>query len=98
MEGMRTLIRGSLAKSLSAVREEDRLAGAWLVACGVAMAEHGEVSGYVDGVVQVTVSDAQWMRQMESMSGVLQRELARIAAVRVTAIHFETGSLKRGGF
>lgn len=95
MEGMRTLLRGVLGKSLSAMHEEDRLAAAWPVACGVAMAGRGEVVGYDAGVVQVAVADAAWMLQMRSMSGVLERELAKIAGVAVTGIHFEVRSYKR---
>ena len=44
--------------------EEDRLAAAWPVACGTAMAGHGKVVGYADGVVQVEVTDTAWMQQM----------------------------------
>ena len=49
------LLRGTLGRSLKAMREEDRLAAAWPVACGEAMAEHGEVVGYEDGVVRIVV-------------------------------------------
>ena len=45
MEGMRELLRGSLGRSLQAMRPEDKLAAAWPVACGKAMAERGEVVG-----------------------------------------------------
>jgi predicted nucleic acid-binding Zn ribbon protein len=89
MEGMRGLLRGTLGRSLKAMREEDRLAAAWPVACGAAMAGHGEVVGYADGVVQIVASDKAWMKQMQSMSGVLERELGKIAGVTVSKIHFE---------
>lgn len=89
MEGMRTLLRGALGKSLSGMLEEDRLAAAWPVACGAAMAERGEIAGYSEGVVRVIVSDAAWMQQMRSMGEVLQRELGKISGVAVTGIHFE---------
>jgi predicted nucleic acid-binding Zn ribbon protein len=89
VEGMRTLLRGALSNSLSAMQEVDRLAAAWPVACGAVMAERGEIAGYADGVVRVVVADAAWMQQMRSMSGVLERELAKIAGVAVTGIHFE---------
>lgn len=74
---------------------EDRLAAAWPVACGVAMAERGEVVGYEGGVVRVMVADAGWMQQMRSMSEVLRRDLAKIAGVAVTGIHFEVGRFSR---
>ena len=89
MEAMRELLRGSLKRSLGGMSEEDRLAAAWTVACGRAMAEHGAVVGYAAGVVRVEVADAVWMRQMISLGGVLERELARISGLPVAAIHFE---------
>ena len=45
--------------------------------------------GYADGVVQIVVSDKAWMQQMQSMSGILERELGKIAGVAVSKIHFE---------
>lgn len=89
MEAMRELLRGSLGRSLRDLRDEDRLAAAWTVACGRAMAEHGAVMEYDGGVVRVEVSDAVWMRQMMSLRGVLEREMARIAGLPVAGIHFE---------
>jgi hypothetical protein len=95
MEAVRDLLRGKLKSSLRGIRDEDRLAAAWTVACGRAMAEHGAVVGYADGVVLVEVADAVWMRQMVSLGGVLQRELARIAGLPVAAIHFELKKTER---
>jgi Dna[CI] antecedent, DciA len=89
MEAMRELLRGSLGRSLRDLRDEDRLAAAWTVACGRPMAERGVVVGYEDGVVRVEVGDAVWMRQMMSLRGVLEREMARIAGLPVAGIHFE---------
>jgi predicted nucleic acid-binding Zn ribbon protein len=89
MQGMRDLLKGSLGRTLSALGEEDRLAAAWPVACGKAMAEHGMVVGYEDGVVRVQVGEGIWLRQLISMRGQLAGEMARIAGVRVTEIHFE---------
>jgi hypothetical protein len=89
MEAMRDLLRDTLGRSLRDLRDEDRLAAAWTVACGKAMAEHGVVVGYEDGIVRVEVSDAVWMRQMVSLRGVLEREMAKIAGVPVSGIHFE---------
>jgi Dna[CI] antecedent, DciA len=90
MEGMRDLLKGALAQSLAGLSEEDRLAAAWTVACGRAMAEHGVVAGYVEGMVRVEVVDVAWLRQLMSMRGQLAREMARIAGVKVTEIHFES--------
>jgi hypothetical protein len=89
METMRELLRGSLGRSLRAMRDEDRLAAAWAIACGRAMAERGAVVGYDGGVVRIEVADMVWMRQMASLRGVLQRDMARIAGLPVAGIHFE---------
>jgi predicted nucleic acid-binding Zn ribbon protein len=76
--------------------EVDRLAAAWPVVCGTAMAVHGEVVSWQDGVVIVEVSDGDWMRQMMSMQGQIAGELGRIAGVRVTGVHFERKKNHRG--
>jgi hypothetical protein len=74
--------------------EEDRLAVAWPVACGSAMAGHGEIVGFQDGIVQVLVSDKTWLHQMESMREVMVRELGKIAGVAVSGIHFQVKGLR----
>ena len=89
MQGMREMLRGSLGRSLKAMPELDRLAAAWPVACGRAMAERGEIVGLIDGVIQIEVADQVWLRQMLSMRSVLEHDLARIAGVKVSGIHFE---------
>ena len=94
MEAMRDLLRGNLGRSLRAISDEDRLAAAWTVACGRAMAERGTVVGYDAGIVRVEVADQVWMRQMIALRNDLQRQMAKIAAVPVTQIQFE---LKKTG-
>ena len=94
MEGMRDLLRGSLRRSLGAMRDEDRLAAAWTVACGKALAERGVVVGYDGRVVRVEVADGAWLRQMMSMQAQLAGEMARIAGVKVAGIHFEVKGQK----
>jgi len=89
LDGMRDLLKGSLGRSLGALRDEDRLAAAWPVVCGKAMAGHGTVVGYEGGVVRVEVEDAAWLQQLMSMRRQLAGEMARIAGVRVSEIHFE---------
>jgi len=95
MEGMRNLLKGSLGRSLRAMRDEDRLAAAWPVACGKALAERGAVVGYADEVVWVDVDNGAWLRQMMSMQGQLAGELGRIAGVKVSGIHFEVKGQRR---
>jgi hypothetical protein len=89
MEAMRDILRGNLARSLRGVGDEDRLAAAWSVACGRAMAERGTVVGYDAGVLRVQVADSVWMHQMVSLRSVLAREMAAIAGLPVATIHFE---------
>lgn len=89
LEGMRDLVRVSMARSLRTLQVEDRLAAAWSVACGKAMAERGSVVGYLDGIVTLEVADEVWLRQMMSMRTRLAGEMARIAGVKVREIHFE---------
>ena len=93
---MRELLRANLRLSLRTMADVDRLAAAWPIACGKAMAAYGEVTAYVDGVVDVAVSDRDWMRQMMSMQAQIGGELGRIAGVRVTAIHFTRKTIQRG--
>lgn len=88
MEAMRDVLRESLGRSLRGIREEDRLAAAWMVACGRAMAEHGTVAGFEDGVVRIEVSDAVWLQQMRSLRGTLERELAKVSGLKVAGIEF----------
>jgi hypothetical protein len=53
MEGIRDLLKRSLGQSLNSLRDEDKLAAAWPVACGKTMAERGTIVGYDDGVLRV---------------------------------------------
>jgi hypothetical protein len=89
MEAVRDVLRGELGRSLRGIGEEDRLAAAWTVACGCAMADRGRVTGYDAGVVRIEVADAVWLNQMRSLGGVLERELAKISGLKVRAIRFE---------
>ena len=89
MNSMRDLLKQNLARSLESLPEMDRLEAAWPVACGKAMADRGRLAGFADGVLRVEVRDAVWLDQMRSMRAVLERELAKIAGVKIAAIHFE---------
>ncbi len=95
MENMRQLLRSSLGRSLGTMPAFDRLAAAWPVACGPALARKGIPSRYEDGVLTVRVPDAAWLEQLEGMRPVLERELGRIAEVKLGGIHFESGNLRR---
>jgi len=89
------MLRGSLGRSLSALPEEDRLAAAWPVACGPALAAHGEVLGLdAEHVLHVRVLHAAWREQFAQMRSMLTNDLRRIAGVRLEAIHFEGQSIR----
>jgi len=94
MENMREMLKKNLARSLDALPEADRLTAAWPVACGKAMADRGEIVGLDSGMVLVEVQDAVWLDQMRSMGAGLERELARIAGVKIAGIHFEVKGCK----
>ena len=88
MEAMREVLRGTLGRSLRGIGDEDRLAAAWTVACGCAMADRGRVTGYVASVVHIEVADPTWLHQMISLRAVLEREMARISGLPVKGIDF----------
>ena len=89
MERIRDLLKRSLGQSLNSLSDQDRLAAAWPVACGKTMAARGTVVGYDDGVLRVRVENRAWLQQLMSMRGLLAGEIARIAGVTVSEIHFE---------
>lgn len=71
----------------------DRLQVAWPVACGPVMARHGILAGLDGSILRIVVDDGAWLQQMVAMRPVLERELSRIADVRLAAIHFEGASV-----
>ena len=91
METLRDYIRTHLARSLSTARPEDRLAAAWTVACGRAMAGHGTIAAYdaATATVRIQVSDPAWLQHMTDLRSTLARDLARISGLPVTTLHFE---------
>ncbi len=87
---MRDLLRGSLARSLRDLTPEDRLAAAWPVACGSALAGHGEVLHLdAEDVLHIRVTGPDWMRQFLDIRSQLAADLTRISGVRLSGIHFE---------
>ena len=90
MDSMRNILRQSLGRSLASMPELDRLTAAWPVACGKAMATRGHITGFAGGIITIRVDDNAWLDQMRSMRGALQQDLARIAQVPATGIHFES--------
>jgi len=90
MQRMRDVLRDSLRRALRELAEEDRLAAAWPVACGPALAEHAELLHLDDErVLHVRVTGSAWMQQFLHMRSSLANDLGRIAGVRLSGIHFE---------
>ena len=90
MQGVREILRGSLGRSLRSLSEEDRLAAAWVVACGPTLAERAELLGLdEDRVLHVRVLQPAWRDQFAQMRTMLTDELRKIAGVRLQTIHFE---------
>ena len=90
MQGMRDLMRGSLARSLRTLSPEDRLAAALPLVCGTALASHCEVAG-LDGerTLHLRVQGREGMGPLTSMREVLRSDLARIAGVALEGLQFE---------
>ena len=97
MQRMRDVLRSSLARSMRELPDEDRLAAAWPVACGPALAGHAQVLHLdAEQVLHVRVRGAEWMQQFLHMRSALANDLGRIAGVRLSGIHFEEqGSARR---
>ena len=90
MQNMRDLLRSSLGRSLRDLSELDRLTAAWPVACGSALATRAEITTLTpDRILHITVASPEWMQPFTHTRTVLQHDLARIAAVPLTGIHFE---------
>ncbi len=88
MQGMRDLLQSSLGKSLNGLSPLDRLATAWPVAAGHAIAGRSEVTSLQDGVATITVADPGWQAQLRTVGAQLQADLARISRVPLTDILF----------
>jgi len=96
MQGMRDLLRGSLSRSLRELSDEDRLAAAWTVACGSALASRGEIE-YLDhrNALHVAVDGAEWMHPFLSIRVALASDLSKIAAVTISEIHLKVKPFTR---
>jgi predicted nucleic acid-binding Zn ribbon protein len=75
MQRMRDVLRGSLARSLRELPDEDRLAAAWPVACGPALAAHAQVLHLdAEHVLHVRVDGSEWMQQFLHMRSALAND------------------------
>lgn len=88
MDDMRAVLRRNLGRSLEALTPLDRLRAAWPVACGKSMAAQATLVSLEEGTLQIEVSSEAWLEELRSRTSVLRHELARIARVPLSAIHF----------
>ena len=89
MQRMRDVIRGSLARSLRLLSEEDRVAAALPVVCGSVLAGHCEVDRLdEEGRLHLRVDNPEWMSPLLGMREILQHDLQRVAGVPLTGLHF----------
>jgi len=96
MQNMRDFLRSNLGRSLRDMSELDRLSAAWPVACGSTLASRAEVTELTPNrVLNLTVASQEWMPPFLQMRTALQNDLARIASVRLTGIHFEVKGTKK---
>lgn len=89
MQRMREVIRGSLARSLRLLSEEDRIASALPVVCGSALSGHCEVL-HVDTerTLHIRVDSPEWLAPLLGMKEILQHDLQRVAGVSLAGVHF----------
>ena len=89
MQPMRDLIRGSLARSLRTLGEEDRLAAALPVVCGSTLAGHCAVGRLDDrGTLHLVVDAPEWLPPLLGMRDRIQHDLQRVAGVPLAGLHF----------
>lgn len=89
MDDMRSVLRRNLGRSLEAHPPLDRLRAAWPVVCGRNMAAQASLISVEDGMLEVHVTSDAWLEEFRIRGSVLQHELARIARVPLTGIHFK---------
>jgi hypothetical protein len=89
MQPLRQALRQTLRRSLRDMGEEDRLALAWPVACGSALAGRAEVVRYDEGILTLAVASREWLSEFEQLAALLTSDLRRVSGVQLAAIHFE---------
>ena len=100
MQSLRDILRSSLRESLQALTPLDRLAAAWAVAAGHAVAERSAVVRLQGAQAIVEVRDPAWLPELRANTPRLVADLARIGGVNLTDILFlaaEPGSPPHNG-
>ncbi len=100
MQSLRDILRSSLRTSLGALTPLDRLAAAWPVAAGHAIAERSSVVRLEGTQAVIEVRDPVWLAELRANTPRLVTDLARVSGVTLTDILFFAATLnptKRGG-
>ncbi len=94
MQGMRDMMRGSLARSLRTLSPEDRLAAALPLVCGTALAAHCEVLELTsEGTLHLRVRGHEWLASLLAMQEMLRSDLGRVSGVQLSDLHFLVAQL-----
>lgn len=88
MQSLRDILRSSLRTSLNGLTPLDRLATAWPVAAGHAIAERSTVARLEGTQAAVQVNDAAWLSELRANTPQLVTDLGRISGVPLTDILF----------
>lgn len=98
MQSLRDILRRSLRSSLEALSPLDRVAAAWPVAAGHAIAERSAIIRLEGSQAIAEVRDRAWLPELRAMTPRLAADLARVSGVPVADILFlaaEVGSAPR---
>ena len=94
MQGMRDMMRGSLAQSLRTFSPEDRLAAALPLVCGTALAAHCEVLELTsEGTLHLRVRGREWLAPLLAMREMLRSDLGRVSGVQLRDLGFLVAQL-----
>ena len=89
MQHLRDLLRSSFRTSLGNLEPLDRLATAWPVAAGHAIAERSAVTRLEGTIAMVEVVGGEpWLRQLREMTPQLRGDLAKVSGITLTDILF----------
>ena len=88
MQALRDILRQNLRLSLDALSPLDRLATAWPVAAGHAIAAHSAITALENGVATAEVAQPQWLQQLRELTPQLRGDLQRVSGIPLTDILF----------
>lgn len=91
MQPARDYIRTHLARTLASADPDARIAAAWTVAAGRAIASRSCLASYdsATATVRILVSDSVWLQQMTALRSTLIRDLASISGLPVKQLDLQ---------